>query len=376
MTRARIAPTLALALALTGCSDKLPLYPTLGPLTEVEKAMDCARIDVAIDRADTVRWVKRDDGIRMNVGSWWSAPPAESQLDAADARIRGLLQLKRVRGCPPRATLVASMDDLGVLRELESLQAQIDATGWSGRRRLLEERTTLLDQLRLLPQYAARSASSSRQEQSVTGDEHSATEAVAAGAQLPLRMPRAGDAWKYLYTNHSTNSRQGPFVHEIVAVSQTEIRERMHLEGTSADDGLENVFNANVGFVRSLCGIPEFSPYLQAFDVLEKTGQWPSVPAGAPETGKWVFSGKVTTVETLKVPAGTFTATRVELTGRNVELSFFASVFAGTVPVRVKFVLWYAPEVKRVVKYTRETYAVGAHLIDLDSYELLDFRVR
>jgi hypothetical protein len=329
--------------------------------------MDCARIDVAIDRADTVRWVMREDGIRMHHGSWFVAGPAESQLQAADTRIRELLQLKRARGCPPRATAMSGVDDLGVLRELESLQARIEASGWGERERLLGARTALLDRLRLLPRYAARSVSSSRPDVSAAGDEQSATAAVVGAAQLPLRLPRAGDAWKYVHTNHATNSRQGPFVHEIVAVSQTEIRERTRLEGAPVDGALENVFTPNAGFVQSLCGVPEFSPYLQAFDLLEQTGTWESVPAGIPGTGKWVFSGKVTTVETLKVPAGTFTATRVVLTGRNAELSFFASVFADTVPVSAMVVLWYAPEVKRVVKYTRTTYGFGARVIDQDA---------
>ncbi len=134
--------------------------------------MECAQIDVAIDRADTVRWLIRDDRGTLESSSQRSArhaanvliiplsilllhpgyipSPGHEVLDAADARIRELLQLKRAHGCSPRTTHIDGMNDIALLAELEALQAKLDAkTGEEDA--LFKERTRLLDGLRIVP---------------------------------------------------------------------------------------------------------------------------------------------------------------------------------------------------------------------------------
>jgi hypothetical protein len=71
-------------------------------------------------------------------------------LDAADGRIRELLQLKRDRGRPPRTTALAELDDLALLGLLESVQANLVA-GSVDEEQMLKQRTKLLDGLRLVP---------------------------------------------------------------------------------------------------------------------------------------------------------------------------------------------------------------------------------
>jgi hypothetical protein len=134
--------------------------------------MDCRQIELAIDRADTVRWLIRDDGGKLETSGHKAARYAgnavlipisligyfptyipdggHTVLDAADARIRELLQLKRDRGCPPRATTLAGKDDLALLEELEALQAQL-AAGDGEQGALFAHRTQLLDGLRVVP---------------------------------------------------------------------------------------------------------------------------------------------------------------------------------------------------------------------------------
>jgi hypothetical protein len=48
-------------------------------------------------------------------------------LNAADLRIRELLQLKRAQGCAPCITALSSMNDMDVSIDLESVQAELDA---------------------------------------------------------------------------------------------------------------------------------------------------------------------------------------------------------------------------------------------------------
>jgi hypothetical protein len=175
----RMSATLAAALSLAACSYQQSLrHPKLPPLVPIDLTMDCRQIDLTLDRADTVRWLIRDDGGKLETSGHRAARYAgnaivipislisyfptyipdggHTVLNAADGRIRELLQLKRDRGCPPRATALPGLDDLALLVELEGVQAQLD--GDRGKEsELLERRTTLLDGLRVVSPLGASS---------------------------------------------------------------------------------------------------------------------------------------------------------------------------------------------------------------------------
>ena len=173
--RARIVAVAVLALAAAACYTPSLKTPTLSALTADEKTMDCAQLDLALDRADTVRWLIRDDGGRLETPAQRMARYAgnlifvpvvayvghtlgyiesgHDELDAADGRIRELLQHKRSRDCQPRATAIADMDDAALLSALESIQVKLDAGGDEAVQ--LDERTRLLDNLRVVPAPSA-----------------------------------------------------------------------------------------------------------------------------------------------------------------------------------------------------------------------------
>jgi hypothetical protein len=44
-------------------------------------------------------------------------------------------------------------------------------------------------------------------------------------------------------------------------------------------------------------------------------------------------------------------------------------------PTRAKFVIWYVPEVKRVVRYTREVTNWNGAALDKDTYELIEYKL-
>jgi len=148
------------------------MHPTLADPTAADITLTCEQIDLAVDRADTVRWVIRDDGGELETDNAragrYSAnvvvvplsllalmPVAipdggHSVLDAADGRLLALLALKRDRRCPARATAFPDKDEFALTAEIEVLQARI-AGEEGGSKLLLEERTRLLDGLRVLP---------------------------------------------------------------------------------------------------------------------------------------------------------------------------------------------------------------------------------
>jgi len=165
--------TLATVLWVSACTYQQTLrHPKLPPLVPIDRTMDCRQIDLAIDRADTVRWLIRDDGGNLETSGHKAARYAgnavlipislisyfptyipdggHTVLNAADERIRELLQLKRDRACATRATTVPGKDDMALLAELESVQAQLDA-GRGKEGVLFVQRTQLLDGLRVVP---------------------------------------------------------------------------------------------------------------------------------------------------------------------------------------------------------------------------------
>lgn len=169
---ARVSAAATLGLVLTACSYQPSMrHPKVPALVPIETTMDCAQVDLAIDRADTVRWLIRDDGAKLETSAHRSArytanlllipvsvlslSPLAFQdgghavLDAADGRIGELLQLKRERGCPPRVTALPELDDLALLGALEALKVDFGA-GRIDEEQMLKQRTRLLDGLRLV----------------------------------------------------------------------------------------------------------------------------------------------------------------------------------------------------------------------------------
>jgi hypothetical protein len=204
-----------------------------------------------------------------------------------------------------------------------------------------------------------------------------ATAETSRDARLPARMPQVGDTWKYRYIDRWTQLTKGPIVHQVVAVSDKEIREYTRLE-TSNVVGAEYFIPADAQFVEHrLSGVPEFAPYLQAYGLLDKQAHWENIPADSGSSSKWLFSAQVVGREVIAVPAGTFTATRVELSGRK-DTSGPVRAVMGTAhvdPTRAKFVIWYVPEVKRVVRYTREVTNWNGAALDKDTYELIEYKL-
>jgi hypothetical protein len=147
-------------------------HPMSHAVRPKEVALDCERLDLAILRVDTVRWVIRDDGGKLETGeergSRYAAnalliplsvvlhspgyinDQGNAVLDAADHRILGLLRLKRDHGCPPRETTEPGMTDLQMLEALEPLMPEKGELD----RQAFDRRTSLLDRLR--PPVSAR----------------------------------------------------------------------------------------------------------------------------------------------------------------------------------------------------------------------------
>ena len=113
----------------------------------------------------------------------------------------------------------------------------------------------------------------------------------------------------------------------------------------------------------------EFSPYLQAFGALPEEGSVaaPKPAWGSPFTGRARLSGS----ERVSVPAGSFDAVRMDY-----ELSrpFTVTMRPQIDPVFTLGTVWYAPAVKRSVRWMVVTRAGARNILVDDTYELAAYR--
>jgi hypothetical protein len=161
-------------LALTACSYQPTIrHPVLDDDVKAE-AYDCRQLDVAILKADTVRWVIRDDGgklltsqeravrvagntallVATTIATWdlllvpaaggFSDGSGHAALDAADRHILELLHLKQERACSATATGDPGLTDLEMMAMLDPLMEPAARP----ERATLDRRTALLDTLR------------------------------------------------------------------------------------------------------------------------------------------------------------------------------------------------------------------------------------
>jgi uncharacterized caspase-like protein len=164
--------------------------------------------------------------------------------------------------------------------------------------------------------------------------------------EVPLNgaaIPRTGDRWEY-ETKDLSNRKLARQSIEVSNIDPRGIQERV-----AVDDGSEFVLIHGPGLYLSGAGLLQFSPYLLAYDRLERIPEGEialaqfadcSGPRSCSTTSR--LMGK----ESITVPAGTFDTTKVhvDILVRNVG----ASSILGTGQIRLT--IWYAHEARRVVK--------------------------
>ena len=177
-------------------------------------------------------------------------------------------------------------------------------------------------------------------------------------------LPRAGDTWRYRVQDQFRlgdlfiTARVDGVSAEGVAETWTTTSDAK-VRSTVAP--LEAGFHPLPGWTLSP---PEFSPYLLAAGPLRAGQRFPeqqrrieqvTVPLRVSVEGE----------EDVVVAAGRFRATKLVLRGQ---------VRSRGTAVSAEYVVWYAPQVKRPVKYTVSTY-VGTSLREAATFELMEFRL-
>ena len=201
-----------------------------------------------------------------------------------------------------------------------------------------------------------------------------ATAPAAALAAPANPLPQRGDAWRYRLTQYQ--SREGPrqrlYDFTVQAASPSEIIEHYSIDGKRAGE-----WKHATGAYLVRLGTSVFSPYLGAFQDLAKQPALGEVALGDPMCGGRVICGATARVvgrETVRVPAGTFDTIKVTV-DHNWRGWREMTTTAGDGPGRRDLHVWYAPTVKRAVKFSSRLTgaragASGDFDLELESYEV------
>jgi len=119
----------------------------------------------------------------------------------------------------------------------------------------------------------------------------------------------------------------------------------------------------------------EFSPYLGAYVDLAGQASLGSLPTPDldPQWRDWSSKANVVGRESVSVPAGTFDAFKIQVWSNRRQTGSAATMQVE--PVRIRYIVWYAPQLKRYVRMQRTVVAANNSEIDADLFELVAHRV-
>jgi hypothetical protein len=198
---------------------------------------------------------------------------------------------------------------------------------------------------------------------------------VPGESRLPAYTPRTGDYWRYQYVDGYNRENRRQFVHEVTAVGGDVIDERMYIAGTTGPLDQQRFSTGSRVTPRKLEDIErvEFAPFLQAFSAGKLAVNPGKVAMPSDTYQHWDAQGRIVGFQSVTVPAGTFDATLVEITGSRQPLQYHP--FFGAEAVRIQHLVWYAPKARRYVKHQVVAWDIRSARILLDSYELVEFRL-
>ena len=191
------------------------------------------------------------------------------------------------------------------------------------------------------------------------------------GAPAPAGLPTQGDTWTYRFTERKPIGAptQRQYHATVSSVSATTIVEKYAIEGGPSGEWI----HSSSAYLVPL-GASVFSPYLAAFRDLSAQPGLDRVEINDRAcTGRAVCNAHARVVgrETVRVPAGSFETVYVK-----VVQSWSERSGSGTVAGERELYVWYAPALKRAVKFSsRRTSGAPAPFDTEFELELVAYKV-
>lgn len=199
-----------------------------------------------------------------------------------------------------------------------------------------------------------------------------ATQQPAPPPAVAWTMPQVGDTWTYRLREPKRRDvpTERTLTVKVTASAPAEIVDEARLDGATP------LQVSNKPGARLMTeGAPIFSPYLPAFAKLPAAGSVGRVQIeDAACSGRYICDakGRIVTRETVRVAAGTFLADKVviEQSWRSSGATAYGGAGGRTLTI------WYAPEVKRAVKFaSRTTFGFSPPIEPDFELELTAFKV-
>ncbi len=206
------------------------------------------------------------------------------------------------------------------------------------------------------------------------GASSSVVTAPAAPGIAAAALPVKGERWIYKASGKWPTSFRQRF--EIVAVSVADslVTDEMRVVDGSGGPEQRRSRGGKPDFVAwSTIGM-EFGPYLGAYVDLARLDSLSGLPTPDydPQWRDWQSRLEVLGRESVSVPAGTFDAFKVEVWSNRRQTGSSATLQVE--PVRVRYTIWYAPQVKRYVRMQRTMVSANNSEMEKDLFELVAHR--
>lgn len=190
-------------------------------------------------------------------------------------------------------------------------------------------------------------------------------------------LPVVGALWQYAYTQRGVDRASFPIAVRVTDVRGGVVHESIAIPSSPAQlmaVGADSLSFRSLPLPRSQT-LVELAPYLHSVLAKREGATWSNLagyPSGNPALPPWTITVRESGEDEVTVPAGTFKARRIEVSGRRQlggSIPFHLNYESG----RFLFLAWYAPQVQRYVKLRHETWSLGGswsgeQLVELTSY--------
>ncbi|MBT9466463.1 toll/interleukin-1 receptor domain-containing protein [Hydrogenophaga sp.] len=189
-----------------------------------------------------------------------------------------------------------------------------------------------------------------------------------------VALPRPGESWTYRTSGKWPTSPRRDIVISVQSMRDGLVTDALRADAEARVVGdSRRAMGGRPGFLKwDQLGL-EYSPYLGAFRDLSTLGALSDFATPDVDTwGQWHSQAKVLGRETVNVPGGTFEAFKVEVWSSRSATG--GATQAAIEPVRIHYLVWYAPQVKRYVKMQRRVISAANREIEKDLFELVAHR--
>jgi hypothetical protein len=188
-----------------------------------------------------------------------------------------------------------------------------------------------------------------------------------APATADPRWPQVGQRWTYRVQGKWPTSPVRLVEVTVAEVRDGVITDRL-LDGGATE--LRRSRAGRAGFVKWPGPGLEFSPYLAAGELAAWSGEGGiATPDLDEQWTRWSSDAKPVGREAVSVPAGRFEALKVEVWSHRVGSGSVAQM--SIEPVRIHYLIWYAPEAGRYVRMQRRVLSANGQEVERDVFELV-----